>query len=301
MARFPSARFIAVGALFACLAVLPGSAVAKITGRYYVNEDTNLRTLETRSDDAPDTIVPGCSGGHFTVNGVVKTIGGLFIACGGDSGPQDLVVYGGGGNDTINLTNVTRASFGSIVHDTSAGAPTDSVDADGGPGQDTMIGGPLGERFNDDATDSEVGADTVRGNGGDDDVRGTTGNDKLFGGAGNDVIGADSGRDVAYGGPGKDSIHAFELDKGPDRFYGESGRDQLIGGAGNDRLDGGPGNDFIDGGPGKDKLFGRTGADGIFGHSGADTIFGNAGNDYIRGGKGKDKIHPGSGKNNVKQ
>lgn len=291
-------RAVLVLVLFA----MPGAASAHITGSYSGDGVETARELQIESDSAADTIATACAGDSVTVNGSVITIDGHTIACGGSLGPQSIVVLGGGGNDTIDLTHITRkAGFTEILKSAAVGAPTDAVAANGGLGHDTLIGGPLGEDFNNEGLDAEPGGDTVRGNGGDDSVRGTTIGDRLYGGAGNDEISGWTGADYMRGGPGRDFLDVTVFDKKRDKMYGDAGRDELIAGAGNDLLDGGSGNDFIRGGRGKDRMFGRAGNDGLFGQGGPDTIFGNAGKDYIRGGGGRDKIHPGAGKDNVKQ
>ena len=208
MPGVPLPRLMAAAVVFAfaAVALLPGSASAQISVKYTVDDFTKLRTLTINSDDAADTITPSCAGGKVIVSGRLITITGLTLACSGELGPQGIRIFAGGGNDTIDLTNVTSANFATIVHDASDGAPTDEVESNGGPGNDTHIGGPLGERFNDSFSDDDTGGDTVHGNGGfGPNLVGTTGNDNLFGDAGNDVIGTGAGADVAHGGPGNDS------------------------------------------------------------------------------------------------
>jgi Ca2+-binding RTX toxin-like protein len=284
------------------LFAIPGSASAHITGSYSGDGVETARVLQIESDSAADTIATACAGDSVTVNGNVITIQGHRIACGGSLGPQSIDVHGGGGNDTIDLTQVSReAGFTEILKFAAGGAPTDTVAATGGLGHDTLVGGPLGEDFNNVGFNNEPGGDTVRGNGGDDRVRGTTIGDRLFGGAGNDVLDGLTGADYMRGGPGRDFLDATVYDKKGDKMYGDAGRDELIAGAGNDLLDGGSGNDFMQGGRGRDRMLGRAGNDALQGQGGADTIFGNAGKDYIRGGGGRDKIHPGAGKDNAKQ
>jgi Ca2+-binding RTX toxin-like protein len=292
-----------VGALAFCLTALPGTASAAIGVKYFANPVTNQRTLIFSSDDAADTITPGCSNGYFTLNGTPILIQKLLVACSGEFGPENLSITGGGGDDTVDLRNVTHANFDALGHVNDVRAPTDEVQVDGGAGHDTMIGGPLGERFNDSFTESETGVgDTVHGNGGNDKIRGTTGNgDNLFGDAGNDTVVGEGGADVAHGGAGNDSLAVNLASSQPVKFYGEAGKDYLVGDAGNDLLDGGAGNDIMSGNGGKDKMYGRGGGDGMGGGAGADTIFGNAGNDDILGGPGKDKINGGSGKNKIRQ
>lgn len=113
-----------------------------------------------------------------------------------------VVYYGGGGNDRLdNLSNNV------------------SVWADGGTGDDTLLGG--------------VGTDTLLGGDGNDYLNGRNGNDLIEGGNGNDLL---------YGSGGNDQL------------YGQAGADRLDGGAGNDHLDGGVDGvkDTLTGGAGAD-------------------------------------------------
>jgi len=98
----------------------------------------------------------------------------------------------GNGNDVINVD----ANVDANIH------------ADGGRGNDVMIGGN--------------GNDVFDGGKGDDVLLGRGGNDLLVGGKGNDVL---------SGGPGWDAL------------FGGKGNDVLVGGPGWDLLVGGPGND----------------------------------------------------------
>lgn len=89
------------------------------------------------------------------------------------------------------------------------------VNANAGPGSDTLIGGA-----------------------GDDSLMGRTGNDVLIGGEGNDTLSGASGTgDSLDGGPGNDELN------------GGLGRDTLIGGAGLDMLSGGRGDDVVQSNP----------------------------------------------------
>jgi Ca2+-binding RTX toxin-like protein len=87
------------------------------------------------------------------------------------------------------------------------------INANGGSGNDVMIGGN--------------GNDNFKGGSGDDVMLGRGGNDKMDGGKGNDIL---------FGGKGDDCIR------------GGKGNDFIDGGQGNDDLRGGHGNDYIDGG-----------------------------------------------------
>ena len=116
----------------------------------------------------------------------------------------------GAGNDTLVVdSNVTA-----------------DIHADGGKGNDVMIGGS-----GDDTLKGGDGSDIIAGRGGNDHIDGGRGRDYLFGGNGNDVI---------HGGKGNDYID------------GGNGNDVEFGGKGNDVLSGGPGFDALFGGPGFD-------------------------------------------------
>ena len=96
--------------------------------------------------------------------------------------------------------------------------------AEGGAGNDTIIGQP-GARIPDGAFSK--------------------------GGRGNDVLRAPRGGGILEGGPGNDEL------------VGAGSDDLIEGGRGNDRVTGGGGPDEITGGPGRDRLFGGAGRDFI--------------------------------------
>src|SRR5262245_16014126 len=172
----------------------------------------------------------------------------------------------------------------------------------------TFNGGPDADLFI-----SDVGDDTLYGNGGPDRLDGFEGNDTLHGGDGNDVLFGGNGDDVLKGGGGHDAMSS-----GPG-----FGGDLMIGGDGNDFLhcenDGcehfaGPGNDVIvDGAMRAEASFGGFGDDWLFdgdGHDGG--MFGDEGNvfdllaglspiggdDVMGGGPGQDN-HFGEGGDDV--
>ena len=92
-----------------------------------------------------------------------------------------------------------------------------AVTADGGDGNDTILGGNV--------------ADSLSGNAGADLLRGLNGNDKLLGQQGDDRLNGGQDNDLLVGGGGNDSL------------VGGSGNDSLIGGRGFDSLRGGGGRD----------------------------------------------------------
>jgi Ca2+-binding RTX toxin-like protein len=125
----------------------------------------------------------------------------------------------GGGNDTLVVdSNVTA-----------------DIHADGGSGNDVMIGG-----------------------GGDDQLKGGSGCDFIAGRGGNDCIDGGRGNDVLLGGKGNDVLRGG---KGDDYLGGGDGNDVLLGGKGRDHLDGGKGWDYLDGGKGHDTNHGGPGLD----------------------------------------
>lgn len=118
------------------------------------------------------------------------------------------------------------------------------------------------------------------GGDGDDLIIGGQGVSALEGGPGNDTLGADSpccgepfeaGDDTMSGGPGNDKITGGE---GSDKLEGGEGNDRIFGDRGependgNDRISGGAGNDLIVGDGGKDFLFGNGGIDQLSGLDG---------------------------------
>jgi Ca2+-binding RTX toxin-like protein len=113
---------------------------------------------------------------------------------------------------------------------------TASVHANGGSGNDLMIGGGGNDHLS-----GGSGNDAIYGRGGNDDISGGSGNDWLSGGNGNDVIRGGSGNDVQFGGNGNDWLSGGS---GNDLQFGGNGHDVLIGGAGSDVQVGGPGFDF---------------------------------------------------------
>lgn len=172
-----------------------------------------------------------------------------------------ISMQGGDGNDTL-----TAIGLGPFADDVNGDAGDDrlvSLDGfqSGGPGRDSLVGGPFG--------------DNQRGDDGDDSLVGGGGSDLLDGGAGGDSLGGGDGDDTLVGGDGSDSLAGG--DDG-DTLLGLEGNDSLAGGpgadtlgsaasvivfppplnapseGGDDRLDGGPGNDVVSAGVGPTEL-----------------------------------------------
>ncbi|MFF0372845.1 calcium-binding protein [Actinoplanes missouriensis] len=154
------------------------------------------------------------------------------------------------------------------------------MDADGGAGNDKLVGGPKADiLYGDDIfTRYKNGNDRVYGGGGDDEIFGGEGSDYLSAGDGNDVVTADAvcecygprrpGNDTLLGGNGEDLLAGMG---GNDRLSGGAGRDSLFGQAGRDRIEGGAGDDEIQGddsdkGAAADVLLGGSGFDRVVYH-----------------------------------
>jgi Ca2+-binding RTX toxin-like protein len=232
-----------------------------------------------------DDTVLGGSG-----NDILRPFGGHDLLDGGTGRDQ---LYSANGHDQT-ITNTTydglgRARLRSIDSVTlSSGPGNDRLDAtgwtkvgylsmSGGDGNDTLVGGPVGETLS-----GEAGADVIRGGGGNDatqaDASVTPSDDTVAGGPGHDQLyaliynaGTLSNTKVTVGGTDTiDSIervvaapifsfagpvdvdaHAFDGDAS---VQGSSMGDTVVGGSGDDR--------FVSG----------NGADTYIGHGGTDEI-----------------------------
>lgn len=119
--------------------------------------------------------------------------------------PVQLILWGGGGNDTI-----TDASGSDIIR---GGAGNDVLT--GSSGNDSIFGG--------------LGDDSLIGNSGADNLSGDDGNDTILGGGGNDTMEGGTGDDSMNGGAGDDSMHG---DDGNDSLVGGDGSNVIFGDAG---------------------------------------------------------------------
>jgi Ca2+-binding RTX toxin-like protein len=184
--------------------------------------------------------VPTCFGHPATVIG---TPGDDSI-----SPEPGAVVYGGGGNDSINFSG--GYVCGGPGDDNLSGEQDEAAaeHVNGGPGADrlqgyfgvdTLLGGG-GDDLLDDTDDFDYGdaidpgTDILRGGPGDDLVRSTSGADKVYGDAGNDTL-YDVTRMTTYlyGGIGNDTIHATGDNFGcndlePDYIFGGAGWDTAL-------------------------------------------------------------------------
>ena len=135
-------------------------------------------------------------------------------------GPNDDIVWAGGGDDTID-----------------SGAGDDEVYGEGG----------------DDTVEAGAGNDVVDGGSGNDVIDGEAGDDQLLGGTGHDDIEGGDGDDIIMGGTGNDTLSGGD---DSDVIAGQVGNDFIDGGDGDDTVVGGSGKDTITGGDGDDILLG---------------------------------------------
>ncbi|HEV2747786.1 MAG TPA: sulfatase-like hydrolase/transferase [Allosphingosinicella sp.] len=135
--------------------------------------------------------------------------------------------------------------------------------ADGGAGEDQLLGGPWREDLR-----GGDGNDVIAASSGIDSVEGGAGDDRLDGGGGADTVSyasATAAVTITLGAPnpqntvgaGIDTLLLFENITGSahaDRLTGDGGVNVLKGGAGDDLMIGGGGDDTLDGGEGVDTV-----------------------------------------------
>jgi uncharacterized delta-60 repeat protein len=161
-------------------------------GRYLLNDPNPLTAaveggvLKITGTAAADTIRLRVVGGRLTITGIAETFAlGAFSA---------IQIAGMGGDDRID-----------------ASVATVPVTADGGAGDDSILGGSAG-----------------------DALAGGTGNDTLFGGGASDTLRGGDGNDYLNGGPGADQLLG---DAGNDQIFAvDSVIDTIDGGGGFDRV-----------------------------------------------------------------
>ena len=154
------------------------------------------------------------TGGHDTI-AVNSAVGGYQVQQNGVNRgvfnpTSQVVVFGLGGDDNIDLVGVTLPSF-----------------VDAGAGNDTVRGGS--------------GNDLVFGRAGNDTIFGRQGDDTVYGGTGNDIINSDEGIGYLFGEVGNDQLSGNGIlvgGSGNDIITGSGARNLLIGGLGTDRITG---------------------------------------------------------------
>lgn len=227
---------------------------------------------------------------------------------------QGATIYGGGGDDLLNIWSGPAVIFY------------------GEAGNDTLWGD-----YGEDLLDGGTGDDTIDGYGGNDTIVGGEGNDTLRGGSGDDILSGGLGGDAFDGGDGIDTVSyanaasaiAFDMNQSSSSFLGEAANDTfqsieifvgsahsdtmhlvgqggtVYGGAGNDLINiwsgpsvtfyGEAGDDTLWGDWGNDSLDGGDDNDTMVGWGGNDTLIGGSGNDILDGGEGDDELFGGSG------
>jgi Ca2+-binding RTX toxin-like protein len=215
---------------------------------------------------------------------VMDDDGGIF----GQYEAESVTVYGGEGNDTMSVFEVTGT-------------------LDGGAGDDTYI------------IEGEDTAITVLEGaaGGTDTIRIALKSDQAYsiplfvenlaiegiytpawGYNYEDTDGSYKGDAGAGNGARVDGNALANLITGSDRsdtLVGGEGNDTLRGGVSNDRLEGGIGDDLLEGGRHADTLIGGEGHDRLLGGTENDHLYGEGGNDTLQGDAGADRLSGGSG------
>jgi Ca2+-binding RTX toxin-like protein len=152
-------------------------------------------TLTVFGDDLDNKIITSRdTAGNILINdGAVSINGGQPTVFNTDQ----IVEFGGNGNDTISLNN------GALP----------SAQLFGGLGDDTLTGG--------------TAADHLFGGAGNDTLDGGDGDDILFGGDGDDIVGGGKGADTAFLGVGNDTF-VWNNGEGSDTVNGQAGFDTLV-------------------------------------------------------------------------
>jgi hypothetical protein len=222
--------------------------------------DEDLVTVEATQDGSDNYYAIG-STGDPVVAGTNCQDDGPVVLCPRGPETETLTAVLGGDDDRLDLSGLA------------AGVALPS-NVQGGPGDDRLIGGVLGDAFSGgDGEDVMVGlSDGDAFSGGADgdvlDLSGSGSSTVTLDGSANDGAGADGGNanvqadvEEILGGPGDDE------------FTGTVGSQALWGGGGSDILTGGGGADILSGDAGGDFIFARDGAvDDIHCGGGTDAV-----------------------------
>ena len=240
---------------------------------HYVAADGEVNDVVVGSLDA-NTLTVRDFGATIEASNGCESIDAHQARCTSESGLTRAQVETGDGNDRVR-------SF-----DESEPISDPPLVANGGPGDDELIGGDA--------------ADSLDGGGGRDRLLGAAGPDALTDG---DVSGhADA--DVLVGGPGVDTVvysnrtAPVDLALGDEKTHGEHGEgdslttiENILSGSAGDRLTGdnydndiaaGAGDDILRGGLGADRLLGGRGVDSVFCGGGADVAFVDVRRDFVQ-------------------
>jgi len=195
----------------------------------------------------------------------------------------------------LNETSATPIVNAGDLNDVVMSTPSASMDANGGPGVDALIGSDQPESLN----GGGGAGDVVTGGAGDDtlsDGDGVNGAavdaDKLDGGAGEDTVSYEA-RTAAVSVDLSDALPDGQAAEGDvltafENVTGGNGADHITGTIGNNTVQSGPGADVISTGKGNDRVYAGKGNDRIDTGAGKDTVYPEAGNDRVSLGSGND-------------
>jgi hypothetical protein len=227
------------------------------------------------------------AGGRFAIN---PSSGQITVANG------VLLDYEQGGGHSITVRAADSEGFFVERTFTVSVGDVNPENAAGSSQGETMVGGPLGDRFTSlggsDVLIGGGGNDTLLAGDGSDYVSGGDGNDHIVGGAGYQSLNGDAGNDYMDGGGDADGFFGGD---GNDTMVGGNGADYMVGGADDDQLHGRDGDDTMFGDAGNDLLNGGNGNNAMFGGIGNDTLNGGNNSDYMVGGDGNDELYGGLG------
>ena len=220
-----------------------------------------------------------------------------------------------GGVVALNLvtTTTTAAVKVSVDGEGNPQSGQNVENANGGSGNDQLVGGDAGNLLN-----GNGGNDTVTGGGSTDTLKGGDGDDWLSGGSDNDALDGGAGVNTAdYSGSGaggvgvnvnlttgaatgdgNDTLTGIQNVNGSsfaDALRGDANSNLLNGRDGDDAIQAGGGDDVVNGGAGNDEMSAGAGNDRVSGQNGSDTMRGNGGNDNLGGGNGPDTLYGGKG------
>jgi hypothetical protein len=222
-------------------------------GTFYSTLNKSTGSLLVRggddNDSSNDVINVTRSGGEIAVS----------VDVGNDvpgTGPTDAFVSHYAVGDVQSITVNANDGNDSITVEAGLGI---AVTANGGAGNDTIVGG--------------VGPETLNGD---------SGNDQIFAGGGNNIVSDGTGNDLVDLTQNSAPL-SYVTGGGNDTVRGSAFDDNLTGSTGDDRLEGRGGNDTLDGNPGSDELLGQDGSDTAIWNNGD-------GSDLIEGGSGDNDL-----------
>ncbi|SMC53415.1 beta strand repeat-containing protein [Primorskyibacter flagellatus] len=235
-------------------------------GNDLIAGDSGIDAASYYNADGAVTVSLANLGAQFTGASGTDTLSGIENLLGSATYGDNLtgdnnanMIYGYGGNDTMN-----------------AGGGNDSLF--GGNGMDQLYGG-----LGDDSILGSGGNDTVSGQGGNDWLEGGAANDGVYGGANNDTLLGGTGNDTLAGGDGFDLAHYGTSSDGVQVRLAVTTAQFISTNQGTDTIFGIEG---VIGSNHDDRLFGNNAANYFAAGDGEDRIYGGGGNDTMDGGAG---------------